>query len=57
MDKLKAPIYNMTPFQLAGFHEIVTISGNGKASTKAVKKQQWLCKSNGESRHKATVAV
>jgi len=28
MDKLKAPIYNMTPFQLAGFHEIVTISGS-----------------------------
>ena len=28
MVKLKAPIYNMTPFQLAGFHEIVTISGS-----------------------------
>ena len=28
MDKLKAPIYRMTPFQLAGFHEIVTISGS-----------------------------
>ena len=28
MDKLKAPIYAMTPFQLAGFHEIVTISGS-----------------------------
>ena len=28
MVKLKAPIYNMTPFQPAGFHEIVTISGS-----------------------------
>ena len=28
MLKLKAPIFNMTPFQLTGFHEIVTISGS-----------------------------
>ena len=28
MLKLKAPIFDMTPFQLTGFHEIVTISGS-----------------------------
>ena len=28
MQKLKAPIYNMTPFQLTAFHELVTITGS-----------------------------